>query len=472
MHAATDRLPDHHRPELAHPEPARRRHPGRSTASSRPTSPTLQKNTAVDRDQDADDRLPGPDAQHREQERPAEAVLERRHAAREVAVPAQAFDLALDRTAINKVVFNGLNLPDCYPISPVSPWYVTTKGLQCNLKANKALAQKLVKASGIPTPIKVTLMHRHRSGRRPARPGDPGDGEGGRLQRRAQADRVRLLAEPRPTRASSTRFAVGWSGRVDPDGNIYGFVSTPGHAERRRLLEPEARLHPEQRPQVGHPEVPDHAVLGRDEDHPPRSGRSSTSTTPSTTTGSRRRSTGVKVYGDGLIRASVRRVRHVGEARRATIMGGFLLRKGRSRPDRPVPREHARLRRRARAAGRSGDSRSAARTATRRCSRRSGTSTGSTSRCPSSTSRGSWLVAAGRPRRRLSAQLPVGAHDRRRGCRSRSSSRCLAILFGIRDRDPRGGDRGGPAREGVATTPRRRSRSSGSRCRTSGSGCC
>ena len=23
-------------------------------------------------------------------------------------------------------------------------------------------------------------------------------------------------------------FAVGWSGRVDPDGNIYGFVATPG----------------------------------------------------------------------------------------------------------------------------------------------------------------------------------------------------------------------------------------------------
>ena len=70
----------------------------------------------------------------------------------------QAFDLALDRTAINKVVFNGLNLPDCYPISPVSPWYVTTKGLQCNLKANKALAEKLVKASGVPTPINVRLM--------------------------------------------------------------------------------------------------------------------------------------------------------------------------------------------------------------------------------------------------------------------------------------------------------------------------
>src|SRR5262249_585424 len=69
-----------------------------------------------------------------------------------------AFDLALDRDTINKVGCNGLNLPDCSPISPVSPWYTTTKGLQCNKHANVALAQKLVKASGFQTPITVHLM--------------------------------------------------------------------------------------------------------------------------------------------------------------------------------------------------------------------------------------------------------------------------------------------------------------------------
>src|SRR3954447_17349285 len=69
-----------------------------------------------------------------------------------------AFDLALDRNQINQVVFGGLNLPDCYPISPVSPWYTTTKGLQCNKHANVALAKKLVKASGVQTPINVRLM--------------------------------------------------------------------------------------------------------------------------------------------------------------------------------------------------------------------------------------------------------------------------------------------------------------------------
>ena len=139
----------------------------------------------------------------------------------------QAFDLALDRTAINRVVFNGLNLPDCYPISPVSPWYVTTKGLQCNLRANKTLAEKLVKASGIPTPITVRLMLGT----------DPVNARLGQVIQ-AMVKEVGFNVELNPTEFVSSlnqadagkfdTFAIGWSGRVDPDGNIYGFVSTPG----------------------------------------------------------------------------------------------------------------------------------------------------------------------------------------------------------------------------------------------------
>jgi peptide/nickel transport system substrate-binding protein len=138
-----------------------------------------------------------------------------------------AFDLALDRTLINKVVFNGLNLPDCYPISPVSPWYVTTKGLQCNLKANVDAAKKLVKASGMETPIKVQLMLNT----------DPVAARLGQVIQ-AMEKEVGFDVELKPTEFVSSlnsadagkfdTFQVGWSGRVDPDGNIYGFVTTPG----------------------------------------------------------------------------------------------------------------------------------------------------------------------------------------------------------------------------------------------------
>ncbi len=138
-----------------------------------------------------------------------------------------AFDLALDRDTINKVVFGGLNLPDCYPISPVSPWYVTTKGLQCSLHANVPLAQKLVKASGVQTPITVHLMLGT----------DPVDARLGQvIQAMEQKIGINVVLGPTEFVTSLNKadagtfdtFAVGWSGRVDPDGNIYGFVATPG----------------------------------------------------------------------------------------------------------------------------------------------------------------------------------------------------------------------------------------------------
>jgi peptide/nickel transport system substrate-binding protein len=138
-----------------------------------------------------------------------------------------AFDLAIDRTTFNNVVFNGLNQPDCYPISPVSPWYVTTKGLDCNLHANVDLAKKLVKASGFQTPIKVSLMIGT----------DPVAARVGQVIQAMEA-KVGFDVQLQPTEfvASLARadagkfdtFFVGWSGRVDPDGNIYGFCQTTG----------------------------------------------------------------------------------------------------------------------------------------------------------------------------------------------------------------------------------------------------
>jgi peptide/nickel transport system substrate-binding protein len=138
-----------------------------------------------------------------------------------------AFDLALDRTTINNVVFNGLNLPDCYPISPVSPWYVTTKGLDCNLKANVATAKKLITASGLPTPIKVQITIGT----------DPVAARLGQVIQ-SMEKQIGIDVELKPTEFVASLgaadagkfdcFAVGWSGRVDPDGNIYGFVTTPG----------------------------------------------------------------------------------------------------------------------------------------------------------------------------------------------------------------------------------------------------
>jgi peptide/nickel transport system substrate-binding protein len=139
-----------------------------------------------------------------------------------------AFDLALDRTTINKVVFGGLNLPDCYPIAPVSPWYKpTTAGLDCDLHANVDLAKKLVKASGFDSPT----VHLMLGGT------DPVNARLGQvIQSMEKAVGINVTVSPTEfttslnsaTAGSFDTYAVGWSGRVDPDGNIYGFVATPG----------------------------------------------------------------------------------------------------------------------------------------------------------------------------------------------------------------------------------------------------
>jgi peptide/nickel transport system substrate-binding protein len=139
-----------------------------------------------------------------------------------------AFDLALDRTTINKVVFGGLNLPDCYPIAPVSPWFKpTTKGLQCNLHSNVALAKQLVKASGFDSPT----VHLMLGGT------DPVNARLGQvIQSMEKAVGINVTVQPTEfttslnsaTAGNFDAYAVGWSGRVDPDGNIYSFVATPG----------------------------------------------------------------------------------------------------------------------------------------------------------------------------------------------------------------------------------------------------
>jgi peptide/nickel transport system substrate-binding protein len=141
----------------------------------------------------------------------------------------EAFDDALDRTTINKVVFGGLNQPDCFPIAQSSSWYAaTTKGVPCNLHADDAAAEKLIKASGLPTPITVHLLLGGT---------DPVNARLGQVVQAMEKQvgiNVVISATDFTTSLNTATngqfdtYAVGWSGRVDPDGNIYGFNATAG----------------------------------------------------------------------------------------------------------------------------------------------------------------------------------------------------------------------------------------------------
>ncbi|MCK2219827.1 ABC transporter substrate-binding protein [Actinomadura sp. ATCC 31491] len=146
----------------------------------------------------------------------------------------EAFELALDRDLINKTVYNGLHEVDCYPVPVDSPY--RAPGLTCP-KRDLAKARQLVRASGVPTPIPVTVT-------------SPNDATNVRLAQVIQqmtkeagfnvsvqtAEFVSTLEQ-----GKSGKFDVvlnGWSGRVDPDGNLTNLVTTRGSNNYSGMSDP------------------------------------------------------------------------------------------------------------------------------------------------------------------------------------------------------------------------------------------
>jgi peptide/nickel transport system substrate-binding protein len=136
----------------------------------------------------------------------------------------QAFELAIDRRLLNRVVFQGQVQPGCGPIAPTSPWF--DRSIPCNARADVARAKRLVAQSGVRSPT-IRLMIGN-------------DALAARLGEflQAQERQAGINVELQPTEFVSSlakadagqyeAFAIGWSGRVDPDGNIYQFVHTKG----------------------------------------------------------------------------------------------------------------------------------------------------------------------------------------------------------------------------------------------------
>ena len=139
----------------------------------------------------------------------------------------QAFELALDRKLINKVVFGGTQQPGCFPFPPASPYFAAAKGLKCHLTASVAAAKAAFKKSGANAPVDVHLTIGT----------DPIAARLGQLIQGAEKEiGFNVILEPTEFTTALNRadagkydtFAVGWSGRVDPDGNFYQFVNSKG----------------------------------------------------------------------------------------------------------------------------------------------------------------------------------------------------------------------------------------------------
>jgi peptide/nickel transport system substrate-binding protein len=136
----------------------------------------------------------------------------------------EALDAAIDRRVLNKVVFNGTVQPGCGPIAPVSPWF--DKTIKCNLGRDMARARRLVSRSGVRNPTIKLMANTDAVALR----------EGQFIQSQAREAGINVILEPTEFVTSLRKaddgnyetFRIGWSGRVDPDGNIYQFVHTQG----------------------------------------------------------------------------------------------------------------------------------------------------------------------------------------------------------------------------------------------------
>ena len=223
--------------------------------------PTLQEDKTW-RAQGADDRLPGDHAEHRQQERPAQVPYPNVGtpiASRSTCAPRSTWHSTARRSTRSSSA--ALNLPDCYPISPVSPWYVTTKGLQCN-RTRTSPGEEARQGLGHPDADQGPPDDRHRPGQRAPRPGDPGDGEKVGFDVDLDPTEFVDLAE-QGGRGEVRRVRGRLVGPRRPGRQHLRLRLDAGHDERLRLLEHEARLHPQQRPQVGDAEVAHDALQRR-----------------------------------------------------------------------------------------------------------------------------------------------------------------------------------------------------------------
>src|SRR6476620_3875100 len=138
-----------------------------------------------------------------------------------------AFELALDRKVINKVVFNNTTNPDCFPVAPGTPWYAATKGIPCKLTADVKAAKAAFAKSGASPGVTVHLMIG--TDAVAARLGQV-------IQSMEKAIGINVVLDPTEFVTSLNHedagqfetFAIGWSGRIDCDGNTFNFLHTTG----------------------------------------------------------------------------------------------------------------------------------------------------------------------------------------------------------------------------------------------------
>ena len=132
----------------------------------------------------------------------------------------QALDLSIDREAINQVVFNGEFTPGNQWVSPEHPYYQKAFPIP---KRDVEKAKALLKEAGVKLPVSVDLMV----------PKGAEDESVAQVIQSMAAEagfdiKIRLIEFATSFKQAQAgefqAFLIGWSGRIDPDGNSYVFL--------------------------------------------------------------------------------------------------------------------------------------------------------------------------------------------------------------------------------------------------------
>ena len=136
----------------------------------------------------------------------------------------QAFELALDREALIQVVYNGIFAPAAQGLSLASPMHVD----QLKPKGRDVAAAKaLLRAAGVTLPVTVRLtVPNNPDLRQVGEVIQAMAGEAGFDVQITASEYASALSAA--TRGDFEAFLTAWSGRVDPDGNVYSFLRTGG----------------------------------------------------------------------------------------------------------------------------------------------------------------------------------------------------------------------------------------------------
>src|SRR5712675_966171 len=148
----------------------------------------------------------------------------------------QALDLAIDREAINQVVFNGEFTPGNQWVSPEHPYYQKAFPVP---KRDIAKAKALLKESGVSLPVSVDVM---------VPKGAENEAVAQVIQSMAAEAgfdlKIRLIEFATSFKQAQAgefqAFLIGWSGRIDPDGNSYVFLHTNAPQNDGKYSNPDA----------------------------------------------------------------------------------------------------------------------------------------------------------------------------------------------------------------------------------------